>query len=82
MTLLSNFIYPEGKDSDPGKIITIPLGLLDFNFSLFPVCACFFPPQAVRAPLQRKKIKYGPIPTVHPQQRMEGTEHPKEGGAQ
>lgn len=41
MTLFSSFTYPEGKDLDAGKLITIPLGLLDFNLHHFPVCGYF-----------------------------------------
>lgn len=41
MTLFSSFTYPEGKDLDAGKAITILPGLLDFNFCHFPVCDYF-----------------------------------------
>lgn len=41
MTLFSSFTYPGGKDLDPGKVITNPSGLLDFNLCHFPVCGYF-----------------------------------------
>lgn len=41
MTLFSSFTYPEGKDLNAVKVITTPLGLLDFNLHHFLVGGYF-----------------------------------------
>lgn len=64
MTLFSSFTYPEGKDLDAGKAITIPPGLLDFNFCHFPVYDYF--PLWQPEPQGKESREYWPPVWAHP----------------
>lgn len=61
-------MYPEGKDLDPGKVITQP-GLHDFNLCHFPVCVAIFPSGSQSPSAKADNRDYWSI--VQPSQRVQ-----------
>lgn len=62
-------MYPEGKDLDPGKVITTQPGLHDYNLCHFPVCVAIFPSGDQNPSAKKDNRDYWSI--VQPSQRVQ-----------